>query len=83
MKISHPGLQENIELLGDVIGIELTDAETEVPIGTHRDILAIEPRTERKIAIKNQFGTTDHTHLGQPITYMAGIEQMLLYVVRF
>ncbi|RAO79222.1 hypothetical protein DPC56_04705 [Methanothermobacter tenebrarum] len=61
MKISHPGLQENIELLGDVIGIELTDAETEVPIGTHRDILAIEPRTERKIAIKNQFGTTDHT----------------------
>ncbi|MDI9624107.1 MAG: hypothetical protein QFX38_04410 [Methanothermobacter sp.] len=70
-----PWLQENIELLGDAIGIELTDAETEVPIGTYKlDILAIEPRTERKIAIENQFGTTDHTHLGQLITYMAGVK---------
>ncbi|HHV75513.1 MAG TPA: hypothetical protein GXX41_12945 [Thermoanaerobacterium sp.] len=70
-----PWLQENIELLGDAIGIEVTGAETEVPIGNYKlDILAIEPGTERKIAIENQFGTTNHTHLGQLITYMAGVK---------
>lgn len=69
-----PWLQENIEILGNVIGIDIADAETEVPIGNYRlDILAYEAGSERKIAIENQYGTTNHTHLGQLITYMAGI----------
>ena len=45
-----------------------------VPIGNYRlDILAYESGTDRKIAIENQYGTTNHTHLGQLMTYMAGI----------
>jgi len=69
-----PWLQKNIEVLGNIIGIDIIDAETEVPIGNYRlDILAYESGTERKIAIENQYGTTNHTHLGQLITYMAGI----------
>ncbi|BAW31207.1 conserved hypothetical protein [Methanothermobacter sp. MT-2] len=36
------------------------------------DILAYESGTERKIVIENQFGTTNHKHLGQLITYIAG-----------
>lgn len=69
-----PWLQKNIEVLGNVIGMDIADAETEVSIGNYRlDILAYESGTERKIAIENQYGTTNHTHLGQLITYMAGI----------
>ncbi len=69
-----PWLQKNIEVLGNVIGMDIGDAETEVSIGNYRlDILAYESGTERKIAIENQYGKTNHAHLGQLITYMAGI----------
>ncbi|MDO9044336.1 MAG: DUF4268 domain-containing protein [Methanobacteriaceae archaeon] len=70
-----PWLQENIQLLGEAIGIDILDAETEIPIGNYRlDILANESGTNRKIAIENQFETTNHSHLGQLITYMAGAD---------
>lgn len=70
-----PWLQENIELLGNTIGIDIDDADIEVPIGNYRlDILANESGSDRKIAIENQYGTTNHKHLGQLITYMAGID---------
>ena len=67
-------MQENIDKLGSAIGVDIADAETEVSIGNYRlDILAYESGTNRKIAIENQYGTTNHTHLGQLITYMAGL----------
>lgn len=71
-----PWLAEQIDLLGETIGIDLIDAETEVRIGDYRlDIMATESGNERrKVAIENQFESTDHRHLGQLITYMAGIE---------
>ncbi len=70
-----PWIQENINLLGDAIGIDISDADIEVPIGGFRlDVLATESGVNRKIAIENQFGTTDHSHLGQLLTYMAGAE---------
>lgn len=69
-----PWLQENIASLGNVMGIDIVDAEKEVEIGNYRlDILAYESGTDRKIAVENQFGSTDHKHLGQLITYTAGI----------
>lgn len=59
-----PWLQKNIEVLGNVIGIDIGDAETEVSIGNYRlDILAYESGTERKIAIENQYGTQQITHI--------------------
>lgn len=70
-----PWLTENIELLGNAIGIDLIDAEREVRIGDFSlDIMASESGTERIVAIENQFEKTDHRHLGQLITYMAGID---------
>ncbi len=66
-------MAQNIRLLGETIGIDIIASETESPIGNYRlDILAEESGTDRKIAIENQFGTTNHSHLGQLITYMAG-----------
>ena len=70
-----PWLADNINLLGETIGMDLMDSKTEVPIGTYRlDILTEESNSNRKIAIENQFGSTDHSHLGQLITYMAGAD---------
>jgi hypothetical protein len=69
-----PWLKDNIKLLGDTIGIDITDPEIEVPIGSYRlDILAQESDSDRKIVIENQFGEANHDHLGKLLTYMAGL----------
>jgi hypothetical protein len=67
-----PWLAENLDLLGEALGIgELELKSTEVPAGEFRlDILA-EDENGSPILIENQFGKTDHGHLGQLITYMA------------
>jgi hypothetical protein len=67
-----PWLAENLDLLGDALGIgELELKSTEVPAGEFRlDILA-EDANGNLVLIENQFGKTDHGHLGQLITYMA------------
>lgn len=74
-----PWLIENIEYLGNAIGIDIIDAEREVKIGDFSlDIQAFESGTERVIAIENQFDKTDHRHLGQLMTYMAGIKANII-----
>ncbi|CCE98414.1 hypothetical protein SFHH103_03923 [Sinorhizobium fredii HH103] len=67
-----PWLAENLDLLGEALGIgELELKSTEVPAGEFRlDILA-EDENGNPVLIENQFGKTDHNHLGQLITYMA------------
>lgn len=68
-----PWLAENIERLGEALDIEFREAAvTEVPVGPFRlDVLAHD-ENGRKIAIENQYGGTDHNHLGQALTYAAG-----------
>lgn len=67
-----PWLAENLDLLGKTLGIgELELKSTEVPAGEFRlDILA-EDENGSPVLIENQFGKTDHNHLGQLITYIA------------
>lgn len=75
---------ENIEMLGDEVGIGLQVLQTEASVGRFNvDILAEEENTGRKIIIENQLETTDHCHLGQLITYAAGLEaQYIVWIVR-
>ena len=66
--------EENLSSLGDEIGISLELVETECAVGQYRaDILAKRVGSEETVVIENQFGKTDHNHLGQLLTYAAGV----------
>src|ERR1700677_3056522 len=65
--------EENLASLAQEIGMELELVETESHVGTFRtDILARRAGTDETVVIENQFGKTDHSHLGQLLTYAAG-----------
>lgn len=68
-----PWVAENIDLLADTVGIDITVDETESDVGDFSvDIYASETGTDRKIIIENQLEDTDHDHLGKLITYASG-----------
>jgi hypothetical protein len=66
---------DNISLLAETLNLsELEVQGREVPVGSfYIDILARDAEGHI-IVIENQFGPTDHTHLGQILTYVAGQE---------
>ena len=67
--------EENIKELSDAIGIDLEVEQVEQRIGNfNADIIARDTFVGSKIVIENQLEKTDHKHLGQIITYAAGIE---------
>ena len=64
---------ENIALLGEEIGVDILTEETEAGIGDFSaDILAKEDGGDRLVIIENEYGYTNHDHLGKLITYAAG-----------
>ena len=75
--IIHCGLTEpdNIEILSKAIGMDLKVIGNEEKVGSFSaDILCKDINTNRNVVIENQLEQTDHTHLGQVITYCAGLE---------
>ena len=67
--------EENIGLLGDTIGVELEVEAQERNVGPFRaDILCKDISTDNWVLIENQLEPTDHTHLGQLLTYAAGLD---------
>lgn len=65
----------NIRLLGETLGIDIEVIEQERYVGQFRsDIYAKEVNTGALVLIENQLETTNHTHLGQIITYASGLE---------
>ena len=63
-------------LLGDAMDMELEIEAVEHWVGAFKaDILArVVGETDHRVIIENQFGRTNHGHLGQILTYLAGIE---------
>ena len=67
---------ENLELLADTLRLELDadTVETEKDVGSFRaDILCQETGSDDQVLIENQLEPTDHAHLGQLLTYAAGL----------
>ena len=73
------GQEENIKLLGDAIGIELEVEAQEKPVGPFSaDILCKDTVNNLLVLIENQLEKTDHTHLGQLMTYAAGLDAVTI-----
>lgn len=65
-----PWLAENLDILGNALGMDLELEQTEVAAGDFSaDIVARDLSTNKLVIIENQYGSTDHRHLGQLITY--------------
>lgn len=65
---------DNLSLLAEAIGMELELEAEEKDVGPFRaDILCRDSTSEDWVLIENQLARTDHTHLGQLITYAAGL----------
>ena len=75
---------ENLTLLGDEIGLDLKLIQTEAGVGKFSvDILAEDEPTNKKVVIENQLEITDHSHLGQILTYAAGIDaEYMIWIVK-
>ena len=66
---------ENIALLGEAIGLELEVESQEKNVGPFRaDILARDLTSNHYVLIENQLEQTNHNHLGQIMTYAAGLD---------
>lgn len=76
--------EENIALLADAVGLDITVDEQESPVGDFSvDIFASETGTDRKIIIENQLEDTNHDHLGKLITYASGKSaDIIIWVVK-
>ena len=79
-----PWLAENLHRLSRAIGVDLALEDKEVSVEEFSaDILARIPSDNSMVVIENQLENTDHTHLGQVLTYLAGLEaQTVIWIAR-
>ena len=79
-----PWLADNLDRLSDAIGIPLEPEGTEVQVEQFSaDIFARNPQDDSFVLIENQLEASDHTHLGQILTYLAGLEaRTVIWVAR-
>lgn len=69
-----PWLNDNINVISELLGLEVIDNQTETNVGDFRiDIIGKDAKSNTIIAIENQLERTDHGHLGQIISYAAGL----------
>jgi hypothetical protein len=66
--------EENMEKLSAALGLQLQLEQVEVAVGSYwADILAKDPAVGY-VVIENQFGRTNHDHLGKLLTYAAALD---------
>ncbi len=66
--------QENLKLLGETLEMDLELEAQEKSVGPFRaDILCRDMNADSWVLIENQLERTDHSHLGQLLTYAAGL----------
>ncbi len=66
---------ENISLLGRTLGLDLKVEAREKPVGSlSADLVCRDELSSTWVVIENQLGRTDHRHLGQLLSYAAGLD---------
>lgn len=71
--------EENLSLLGETINLELELEAVEKDVGPFRaDILCRDTSDNSLVLVENQVERTDHTHLGQLLTYAAGLNTVTI-----
>jgi hypothetical protein len=74
-----PWLAENLNLLSSALDIDIDLEGTERSVGNFAvDIEGRVAGTDHKVVIENQLAPTDHSHLGQLLTYAAGIDARIV-----
>lgn len=78
-----PWLAGNLDRLAEATGVPLEAEATESRVGEFAaDILATGPEGQ-SVLIENQLEHSDHSHLGQIMTYLAGLDaQIVVWVAR-
>ena len=70
---------ENLAVLGDALGLHLELEGREQAVGPFAaDIVARDSANNLIVVVENQLEPTDHRHLGQIITYAAGVQARVL-----
>ena len=79
-----PWLAANMERLSEAIGVPLELEGTEVAVEQFSaDIVARNPADDSRVLIENQLESSDHTHLGQILTYLAGVQaRTVIWIAR-
>lgn len=79
-----PWLTDNIDVIGDVIGIQLTNAFREQSTGSFNVDIKAEDMEGNIVIVENQFGNSDHDHLGKLITYLSAFEaKTAIWIVEY
>lgn len=66
--------EENLGLLGETLGLELELVAREIQVGDYRADILCKNEDGSRVLIENQLEKTDHRHLGQILTYSAGLD---------
>ena len=79
-----PWLANNMERLSKAIGVQMEPEGTEVAVEQFSaDIVARNSADGTRVLIENQLEGSDHTHLGQILTYLAGLQaETVIWIAR-
>lgn len=67
-------LAENIDYLNEVLNLDIAVQTVEGDVGPYRVDIYGEDGSGNKIIIENQLEKTDHSHLGQVLTYLVNLD---------
>lgn len=67
-------LSENLDVLDDVLDFSLTEATREQAAGDFSVDLVAQDEDGNRVIIENQFGRSNHDHLGKVVTYASALD---------